>query len=134
MTSGPNVIMSRNSAVAAATGSEVIEFDTSGINALHLAYTTLAYTGGTAPDIRFYLDVQGADGSWYRTWTGPLHTAVSPRVMHFLPAGAYVNTAADVPGIQHIVFASRARFGWIFGGTVVATSIKFTYSLIGRNV
>jgi hypothetical protein len=82
----------------------------------------------------FFIDRRGADGLWYRVWTSVAHTAAESRSIHLLPAGVTVAAAADIPGISHVVLGARARLGWVFAGAVPATSIKFSYSLIGRTI
>jgi len=92
------------------------------VSELALDANVTVITGGTSPSITFYLDRLGADGVWYRMWTSA----------GILVAGS-VSTSVDPDGgATNAVLTDACRFGWTFGGTVAATSITFSASVVVR--
>lgn len=122
-----NFLWKRLQTVAAATGSgDSGAFDTSRIGKACLDLNVKTITGGTTPDITFFVDRLGGDDKWYPvaqtaalTATGQVSIEIS-------------DSLADGTDAQHMVFADQARVRWVFGGAVAATSISFSGSLYGR--
>jgi len=95
---------------------------TASVTELAVDANVTTITGGTSPSITFYLDRLGADGVWYRMWTS---AAV-------IVAGSVSTSVDPNGGATDAVLTDACRFGWTFGGTVAATSITFSASVVVR--
>jgi hypothetical protein len=96
--------------------------DTTNVSMLRLDWNVVSFSGGTTPDLSFVVDVLGADGLWYPVYT--LTPLTAPAV-----GGVNLGPATDTPAV--LTRACRVRS--VFGGAVVADSITFGVSLVGRN-
>lgn len=111
-----------NQASAAQTGSgSTGSLSVGAYKELSVDVNVTALTGGTSPSIVFSFQRLGADGIWYTIYTGTAITA----------AGAQ-STTIGVGAVTNSGFGGTVRLVWTFAGTIIATSITFSASIIGK--
>lgn len=108
---------------AQAAANAGVSFSTAGVSTLAVDLDVTAFTGGSSPTIAFFIDRQGADAVWYRTWTSAALSAAGP-------VSQVIGPFAAATGITTAALTGTARFGWSFTGA--PTSVTFSASVIGR--
>jgi hypothetical protein len=114
--------LSTVSRAPAAASNNSPAIDTTNVSLLRLDWNIVSFSGGTTPSLSFVVDVLGADGLWYPVYTLTPVTAAEVDGVNLGPATA---TPA--------VLTKAARVRSVFGGAVVADSIVYGLSLVGRN-
>lgn len=90
-----------------------------------LAYTSAAiyvtftsFTGGTTPDITFYLQGLGTSSVWYTLWSNTTPITAGPTtIVANIGPGQSGGTASSGNGGFSVVFPLTCRFGWSTTGT-----------------
>lgn len=126
MTTGIQVLASQQ-ATSVADGTAPVTFDTTRVRCLALDITTVAFTGGTAPTVTYYVDRLGADGTWYQVYAS---SAIAAPGALSIDMGDF---SLVVAGVQHAVFTGQARLRTLYGGTAAPTDVTYSYSIIGRS-
>lgn len=109
------------------TTSGTITFNTNQVTYMALDITITSFTGGTAPNITFFIDRLGpADGVWYNVYSTGALTGAGATSMDIGPG------FAAATGTQHAVFTTQGRLRWAFGGTASPTAVTYSVSAIGR--
>lgn len=115
----------RGQGEAAATGSgNSGAFSTRNVRSAALDINIRTITGGTTPNITFFVDRLGGDEAWYQVYATAALTATGVTSVSF---------SEDNPtAAQAFVLTDQARVRWVFGGGVPATSITFNGSFYGK--
>lgn len=128
--SGAGILYSHSASVTDATASASIALDTRFVDSIALDLNVVAFVAGTAPTISYFIDRQGADGTWYQVWTSG---ALAATGIVSVDIGRHAMTyAAGSVTAAHAIFTNNARFRWAFGGTANPTSVTWSASLVGR--
>lgn len=117
------------SAAYVAAGSPIV-FSTNQITYIAFDVTVTSFTGGTAPNIQFFIDRLGlADGLWYNIMST---ATISTATFNTWDLGPGFASTSPPNGSAHAVFTTQARLRWAFGGTAAPTAVTFSASVIGR--
>jgi hypothetical protein len=105
-------------------------FSTVGLSSLAVDINLTAFTGGTTPDITFFVERQGTDTVWYRIWQSAAKTTAAKLDVTIGASTPTVAAGANVAQGVTAGLTSTARFGWSTTGA--PDSVTFSASIVGR--
>lgn len=102
---------------------------TTPFTALAVDLSITAFTGGTSPTVKFFLNRLGADGLWYPMWAPAVGLSAAGTVSVNVGPGQSGTATATQIWIPSVL-TTQAQFGWTFTGS--PTSVTFSASVVGR--
>ncbi len=95
-------------------------FSTVGYTSAAIYVTVTSFTGGTGPNITFFLQGLGASSAWYTIWSNTTPLASAGVIVANLGPGQSGGAATTGNGGFSAVFPSTSRFGWSTTGSPTA--------------
>lgn len=107
------------------TGSQVPadvgdSFSTVGYTSAAIYVTVTSFTGGTGPNITFFLQGLGASNVWYTIWSNTTPLASAGVIAASIGPGQSGGTTTTGNGGFSAVFPLTSRFGWSTTGSPTA--------------